>query len=338
MKAKILQLAAGLCLSFNAIAEIELAEDHPSSYTVVEGDTLWDISGKFLETPWQWPEVWAVNEQIENPHLIYPGDIIHLRYCNGKPCLQVERSVKLSPVIRTDNRQAIAAIPLDAIRPFLNNPRIFESAEEFFTSPYVVQGARENLIVGEGQEVFVRGEEGWASPGANYGIYREGSEWYDPVTEELLGYEAVDIGDANVVNSGEDIARLFVTRSRIEIRPADRVVENDSSPITPMFYPAAPDAEIEGVILDVEGGVTQVGASSVVMINKGDREALEPGNVLTIWKNGEWIVDPVTGDDIQMPSQRAGVLMVFQTFEKMSYAIVLEADRPLKVGDVVKTP
>jgi len=337
MKSKITTWFMALALSANVFA-VDLADDHPESYTVVRGDTLWDIAGMFLERPWQWPEIWVVNESIENPHLIYPGDILYLVYRDGKPVIEMQRTVKLSPHVRVEPNNPITVIALERIEPFLNRARIFASQEEFDASPYVVQGARENLIVGEHQELFARGESGWADRSVDYGIYRGGATWVDPLTEEILGFEAIEIGAASVHDEGEEIARLEVTRSRQEVRPADHVIEILPSGFDSVYYPSAPQSDIDGLILDVDGGVSQVGAMSVVMINKGEREGIEPGHVLSIWKRGEVVRDPVTGEMIEMPAQRAGVMMIFQPFEKMSYALVLEADRPLKVGDIVRTP
>ena len=148
----------------------------------------------------------------------------------------------------------------------------------------------------------------------------------------------MELGSLSVLDKGDDIARLQVTRSRMEMRPADRVVELSEEDLTPLYYPSAPDADIDAQILSVDGGVSQVGNMSVVTVNKGAREGLESGHVLAIWKAGEVVRDPVTGEGIQMPEQYAGVLMIFKPFDKMSYALVLEADRPLKVGDFVRTP
>lgn len=337
MKSKITTWLIALALSVN-VAAIELAEDHPETYTVVRGDTLWDIAGMFLERPWQWPEIWVVNDSIENPHLIYPGDVLRLVYRDGKPVIELQRTVKLSPRVRVETSLPITVVALERIEPFLNRARIFSSQEEFDATPYVVQGARENLIVGQHQEVFARGDSGWADRRVDYGIYRGGETWVDPLTDEILGFEAIEIGAADVQDEGDDIARLEVTRSRQEVRPADHIIEIIPSGFDSVYYPSAPQADIDGFILDVDGGVSQVGAMSVVMINKGEREGIEAGHVLSIWKRGEQVRDPVTRETIEMPAQQAGVLMIFQTYEKMSYALVLEADRPLKVGDIVRTP
>jgi hypothetical protein len=338
MKAKALALAAGFFLGVNAAA-LDLADNHPDTYTVVKGDTLWDIAGVFLDQPWQWPEIWVANDQIENPHLIYPGDVLRLVYRDGKPVLEVVRTIKMSPEVRVVQSAApVTTIPLEHIEAFLQGAQIFQDEASFLANPYMIQGAQQNLIVGQGQQVFARGESGWAAAAHHYGVYRGGNTMIDPITEEILGFEALEIGAVSVLDEGDDIARLEVTRSRMEMRPADRVVELNQEDLTPLYYPAAPEADIDALILAVDGGVSQVGNMSVVTVNKGAREGLEPGNVLAIWKAGEVVRDPVTGDAIQLPEQYAGVLMIFKPFDKMSYALVLEADRPLKVGDFVRTP
>ena len=343
MKKLLLSLAV-MGLPFSAMADdLSLRQDHPDTYTVIKGDTLWDISGRFLEQPWEWPEIWHVNPQIENPHLIYPGDIISLVYVDGKPRLVLDRRnykmspTKLSPTVRIKPAgEAIPAIPLDEIDKFLSRSRVV-TGEELAAAPYVLMGAEEHLVLGAGDRLYARGDltEGVRS----YGVYRRGETFVDPETDELLGIQALDIGTVRLVASGDqDVNTFEATRTTEEIRISDHLLPDEERAIDAIFYPSAPEGDVEGVIIAVEGGLTQVGTMDVVVINRGEREGLEIGNVMAIYKTGGTIRDRVTGDKVKLPDERAGLLMVFRTFEKMSYALVLESLRPLRVEDKVRNP
>ncbi len=335
-----------------------LKEDHPDSYLVEKGDTLWGISNRFLKNPWMWPEIWHVNPQIENPHLIYPGDTVKLIYLEGSPHLTVKRGeagrtykmtpgssasstsksgdIKLEPSVHVlPLEDPIPAIPLDVIDPFLTGSRVV-SEEEIATAPYVVQGSQRHVITGVGGEMYARGSFG--EDNAVYGIFRQGRTYTDPETNEVLGVQAIDIGTGKVRDVEGDIARLSVVRSTMEVNLRDRLLINQERRVKSIFYPSAPDSDINGYIIDVEGGVSQVGAMNVVTINKGEREDLEAGNVLAIYQKGEVIRDPLTEQTLQLPAERAGLIMVFTTFDKVSLALVLYADRPLKVGDIIRNP
>lgn len=328
-----------LCLSVSAWAdEVRLKSSHPDRYTVVKGDTLWDISNTFLQTPWMWPEIWHVNPQIENPHLIYPGDVIKLIYLDGKPRLTLERSgnVKLSPKVRAQPiGDAIPSIPLDEINNFLSRSRVVTTAE-MEAAPHVLTGAEQHLIVGAGDKLYARGN---FDDGAQvYGVYRAGQRFIDPNTNELLGLQALDIGTVKMLTEKGDLGTFDVTRTTEEIRIADRLLPHEERAVDSMFYPSLPEEGLEGVIMAVEGGVTQVGPLSVVALNRGEREGVEVGNVMAIYKDGGVIRDRVKGDLVRLPDEKAGLLMVFRTFEKMSFALVLEASRPLAVNDKVQRP
>lgn len=328
-----------LCLSVSAWAdEVRLKSSHPDRYTVVKGDTLWDISNTFLQTPWMWPEIWHVNPQIENPHLIYPGDVIKLIYLDGKPRLTLERSgnVKLSPKVRAQPiGDAIPSIPLDEINNFLSRSRVVTTAE-MEAAPHVLTGAEQHLIVGAGDKLYARGN---FDDGAQvYGVYRAGQRFIDPNTNELLGLQALDIGTVKMLTEKGDLGTFDVTRTTEEIRIADRLLPHEERAVDSMFYPSLPEEGLEGVIMAVEGGVNQVGPLSVVALNRGTREGVEVGNVMAIYKDGGVIRDRVKGDLVRLPDEKAGLLMVFRTFEKMSFALVLEASRPLAVNDKVQRP
>ena len=319
--------------------EPELRSDYPQSYTVRKGDTLWDISETFLKNPWMWPEIWHVNTQIANPHLIYPGDIIRLIYLGDKPRLTVERGervFKLSPETRIiEGEEAISTIPLSDINSFLSRSRILE-VDTLEKAPYVVAAEDQRLIVGAGDQLYGRGD--FTEGPSAYGVYRRGDLFRDPQTGEVLGVQARDIGTVKLRAIDGDIATMLVTRTTEEIRVGDRFLVEEERPVDSFFTPSKPASEVEGVIVAVEGGVTQVGKMDVVVINRGEREAMAVGNVLAVYKRGGEYRDRIKGDTITLPDERAGLLMIFRTFEKMSLGLILEADRPLEVMDRVRNP
>lgn len=314
----------------------EFRSDHPERYIVKKGDTLWDISSRFLNNPWYWPEIWHVNPQVNNPHLIYPGDELILVYIDGKPHLTKASSgvVRLSPKVRSEAIDTpIPAIPLDAIESFLTKTRIV-TEEELDGAPYVLEGEEGRIVTGAGDRVYARGE----APGKNVGIFRRSRAHTDPDTGEFLGLEARSIGDANVTAENGDVLTVQLTRTREEVRIEDRLLERESSRINTSFTPSAPNTDIEGKMIAVESGVTQIGQYHVVVLNRGDREGLEVGNVLAVFQAGNDVKDPVTGETVTLPDERAGLLMVFQTYEKLSYGLILKATRALSVGDKVMNP
>ena len=325
-----------------AQAEVQLKADHPEQYTVVKGDTLWDISGRFLREPWKWPELWHANPQVENPHLIYPGDRLSLVYVDGQPRLMLNRgasrgTIKLSPTVRTTPMaEAIPTIPLQAINSFLLSNRIVDSAEEFNGAPYIVAGNAERVISGSGDRVYGRGVFEDNIP--VYGIFRQGKTYIDPETGEFLGINADDVGSAEIVDMEGDIATMMLTRVTQEARIGDRLFASEERAVNSSFMPSEPEEEINGLILDVPRGVTQIGQFDVVTLNKGARDGLKDGNVLAVYKTGETVRDRVTGENVKIPDERAGLLMVFRTYEKLSYGLVLQATRSLAVQDKVRNP
>ncbi|HLT13550.1 MAG TPA: LysM peptidoglycan-binding domain-containing protein [Marinobacter sp.] len=335
---KLLYALAATALLFTswAQAQPEFKADHPERYTVVKGDTLWDISGRFLNNPWYWPEIWHVNPQVANPHLIYPGDRLALVYIDGKPRITkvATGDVKLSPQIRSEAIDTpIPAIPLDAIASFLTDTRIV-TPEELNGAPYVLEGEDGRIITGAGDKIYARGEK----PADRVGVFRRSKEFVDPDTGEFLGLEARSIARGNVAAENGDVLTVNLTRSSEEVRIADRLLVNEDRRLTTNFVPSSPDDQIEGKMISVDGGVNQIGQYNVVAINRGEREGLKPGNVMAVLKSGNLVRDPVTGETIELPSERAGLLMVFQVYEKMSYGLVLKATRPLSVGDKVVNP
>ena len=339
MKKTLLGIVAACAIAIAAIAaEAPFNEDVPEKYTVKKGDTLWDISDLYLRDPWLWPEIWYANPQIANPHLIYPGDIISMVYIDGRPRLMLEkrdRRVKLSPEVKVvPESEAIPALPLDIINSFLTRNRIV-TQEEVDRAPYVVAGYEKKLLSGSGDTFYARGQ---FDETPTYGLYRVGEPYLDPVTQEILGIRAQDVGSAKVQRVADDIATMLATRSLEEVRIGERLLPHEERPLNSIFYPSAPDSTIEGEIMAVEGGITQVGHLDVVSINRGEREGLEAGNILAIFKRGEEVTDYIAKEKINLPNEQAGLLMIFRAFEKMSYGLVIKAERPLAVNDIVKNP
>ncbi len=345
MKKMIIGVIAAAFVSLSVWAQDTLLKPgHPDEYTVKKGDTLWDISGTFLNLPWKWPEIWHANPQIENPHLIYPGDLIHLVYVDGQARLTSERTLKLNPsgtdklspsvrVISADS--AISTIPLDRIDSFLSRSRIVDDESVFATAPYILAGPQKRIVAGAGDEAYARGD---FKEFTSFGVYRKAELYHDPVTKEPLGVLASGVGTVSVKALKDDVATVNVIRATEEVRIGDFLLPSEDRSTSSTFFPSGPESEITGSIIGVEGGVRQVGKFNVVMINRGDREGIKMGNVLAIYKKGEVVKDRVHGGKVALPDERAGILMVFRTFKKMSLALVLEADRPLSVGDTLQNP
>lgn len=351
----------------SAIAHrIDLSNGVPDTYTVTRGDTLWEISSHFLRDPWKWPEIWNANTQIANPHLIYPGDVLNLVYIEGRPRITVDstgRIYRLSPEARVVSQgEAIDTIPLDEIDTFLSKSLVMEQSE-YEDAPYVLAGYAGKLMAGDNAQIYARGE--FTGQRDAYGVYRAGDTLVDPDTEEVLGVQIREIGRTEVdtvqqdyfeinkqkkkwklfekrrkddVVFGNDVAKLDVLVSDEELRIGDRLIQADQETIQSRFIPKAPTDAIDGRIITVEGGLTQVGNLDVVIISKGDRDGLEPGDVLAVFKQRKPFRDRVAEEDIVLPRERAGLVMVFRTFDKVSYALVMEVDQGVRIGDLVTNP
>lgn len=314
-------------------------DDRPQEYIVQRGDTLWDISAMFLEDPWVWPQIWYVNPQIENPHLIYPGDILRLRYVDGQPRLELARGssvVKLSPEMRElPTSQAIDSIPLEAIREFFSRTRVVDE-ETIEAAPYVVAGPQNRILVGAGDSLYARGD--FPAGVQVYQIYRIGDEYRDPETREVIGIRAEYMGSARSPELTGDIGKLNVYESESEINVGDILLPLQQDELDPVIFPAVPDFNVSGEIIAVEGGVSHIGQLDVVALSEGRSAGLAPGHVLAIMQRGERVRDRVQGGTVQLPDEQAGVLMVFRSLDQMSFGLILEAEQPLAVGDVIALP
>jgi len=296
--------------------EVVLNPSAPQKYVVQKGDTLWGIASRFLRDPWFWPEIWYVNPQIENPHLIYPGDALTLGVgANGKPIVQVERggAERLSPQVRTQPLdEAIKAIPYEIVASFMSKPS----------------------VIGAGNEVYVMGLAGADSSG--YNIIHVGDALVDPDDNAVVGYQGIYTGAARLERAGKP-AKLVITESARETLEGDKVV-SDSLDVALDFIPHAPQQTVSGRIISVIDGVTNIGQYQVVVINRGEKQGMEPGQVLGVFQKGYKVPDRTRGGRVQLPNERAGTFMVFKTFNRISYGLIMEAERPLHVGDVVANP
>ncbi len=324
------------------VQAVQLRAGHPERYTVVHGDTLWGIAGRFLARPWEWPQIWQANPQIRNPHLIYPGDVLSLVYINGQPGLQLSRGashgvIKLSPQIRSRPvAEAIPVVSLASVNSFLLGNRILDSAAALKKAPYILAGNNRRVVSGQGDRIYARGD--FSPPLTAYGVFRQGKVYKDPETGELLGVNADSVGSVTVVAVEKDMATLELNQASQEVRLGDRLLPPEERSISPSFMLDAPEQPVSGVILDVPRGVTQVGHMDVVTLSLGQRNGLKEGHVLAIYKMGETVRDPVTGHKVKVPDERAGLLMVVRVYPKLSYGLVMEANRSLSVMDRVRNP
>jgi hypothetical protein len=342
MKRRVL---AGLWLALNAgwtlADEIALASPHPQTYVVAPGDTLWNIAGKFLEYPWQWPAIWRENPHIRDPHWIYPGDELTLSLVDGQPQVQVTQrpdEERLSPRIRIDPlARATPAIPLSAIQQFLVQPKVVE-AGELQRAPHVFAIADEHLIGGAGDRVYVRGLKD--DQARRYMLFRPGKTYADALTGEILGYEALYVADAELQAFG-DVSTLFLTASDREALIGDRLLPIEADTVTMRYELRPPPRPVRGHIIDVVDGLSQIGQYQVVLIDRGAADGLETGHALQVSQSGRIQRDNVAlsgGENVRLPDEKAGIAMVFKAFDRISYALVLKATRAIHLNDAASSP
>ena len=316
---------------------VPLAEGHPNEYVVQIGDTLWDIAATFLRDPWFWPEIWYVNPDIENPHLIYPGDVLGLVYVDGEPRITNVRgsSYRMSPRARsTPLTEAIMSIQHDTVSAFLSSGVILEK-NQADGMPYLLQARGDHLIASAGNEVYVRGAAN-DLPNTRYSVIRVGDQLRDPDDNDLIGYHSIIIGEATLLRSG-DPATVALTSSSQEAIPGNRLLA--ASVEVPMnFFPRAPSSNIDGRIIHVVGGVTQIGQYQVVVMNRGSNHGLSVGDVLSVFQTGEVIKDRVRGGKVTLPDEKEGTIMVFKTYDRISYGLVMEATDAIHLLDTVRNP
>lgn len=384
MNKRIITLLVLACLSLHVNAdEIQLQKNHPERHVVVKGDTLWGISGRFLKDPWQWPKVWRMNrDQIKNPHLIYPGDVVVLDTSSGSPQLKLlHETVTLEPGVRIESleKEAIFTIAPNIIGPFLSQPLLIENGK-LDVAPRIIAGQENRVVLSPGTRIYINGiKEG---QGTHWNIYRPGELLRDPDTAEVLGTEAIYLGDVDIARYGEP-ATGDIVRAKEEIFTKDRLVVSPDE-FKSSFVPHAPETQISGRIMRIYGGVAEGGPNTVVSINRGKSDGLEEGHVLAISRYGRVIRDPeykesssnkalaeekklkelnfdvktdadgkkivnfekapaqtklvLKPGDIKLPDERVGLMMVFRTFDRVSYALIMNTTDAIYTADSVHTP
>lgn len=388
MKQRIITLLALACLSINAYAEdIALQNNHPDRHVVVKGDTLWGISSKFLKDPWQWPKVWRMNRnEIKNPHRIYPGDVVVLDNSGGSPRLSLlHETVNLRPSVRVEplDKEAVQTISPSVITPFLSQPLMIENGQ-LDNAPRIIAGQDNRVVLSPGTRVYVNNiKEG---EGTHWNIYRPGDALKDPETNEVLGTEAVYLGDVNIARYGAP-ATGDIVKTKEEIFIKDRLVVSPET-FQNSFVPHAPEKQINARIIRFYGGVAEGGANSVVSINRGKNAGLEEGHVLAISRHGRIINDPdyvkpqsstavepaqknlkelnfdtytdangkkvvnfrkapaankpiqttLSAGQLRLPDERIGLMMIFRTFDKVSYGLIMNTSDAVYAEDSLSTP
>ena len=349
----------------------ELAPDAPESHTVKRGDTLWGISSLFLRSPWRWPELWGMNmDVIKNPHRIYPGQKLVLDKSSGRAVLRTADSqgepagmetVRLSPSTRISGvNDAIQALDTRFIEPFLAEPMIVE-ANELAQAPRIVATTTNNVMMSRGDRAYVRGPN--AAPvmddqaqAKEFRIFRDSTALKDPTTGEILGYEAQFLGKATLVRgeSTQEIstaggkaskaivpATIDITAAKQEMRVGDRLLPEPERQYL-SYLPHAPTGAVDGRIMSIYGSdvVANAAQNQVVVINRGQRDGMESGHVLAILQDGRVLIDKTdpTRAPMKLPDERNGLLMVFKTFEKLSYALILNVKDTVRVGDRLTAP
>lgn len=331
--------AGGLALNPNA----------PDSYVVKRGDTLWGIAKVFLRDPWFWPEIWQVNPQIQNPHLIYPGDTLRLVYIEGKPTIMLQRGdvARVLPRVRSQPFEgAVTAIPYEAVAAFMSKPSVL-TKEQIKAAPYVLATRDLHVAMADGDTLYARGFSAPADVGTHYNVVHVGDALIDPDDNRVVGYDGIFTGAGHVTRGG-DPTTLLMTESARETEPGDKLFAGGVD--VPLdFVPSPPKVKTNGRIISVSNGVTVIGQYEVVVINRGAADGLAPGNVLAVYSAGDVIRDTankgflngmtrLAAPKVRLPDERNGTFMVFKTFDHLSYGLILEATNVIRVADRVENP
>ncbi|MBR0567528.1 LysM peptidoglycan-binding domain-containing protein [Azoarcus sp. L1K30] len=315
----------------------ELADDAPDSYTVVKGDTLWGISGRFLKQPWRWPEVWRMNrDQIRNPHLIYPGQIVHLD--RSGPWLSIGKRIgteKLFPQVYEESiANALPSIPLNVIEPFLNKPLVVDEARLQGAATIVATDVS-RVFMATGDTVFAKNVREDADV---WQIFRPVTPMKDPMTGEIIAYEAAYLGAARVTEHTNP-ATLEIVDAVEEIGVGDLMLPSER-PNVFSYVPHAPENAVDGRVMSIYRGVTETGKLNVIALNVGERDGIERGHVLALYRNrgiAEY-KDDDGKETFQLPEKRYGLVFVFRTFDRVSYALVMDSDGTVTIADGVRKP
>lgn len=337
-------------------AECRFKPNAPDQHRVVKGDTLWDISGAFLEHPWCWPQVWGMNrEEIRNPHWIYPGQIVYFDRARGRLSLTKPGSggdgsdaplLRLSPQVRSEGleRGAIDAIPAGVIEPYLTQPLVIEK-DALASAPRIAASEEGHLYLGTGDRVYVRGDVQGAT---EFQVFRPGIALKDPQTGAVLAHEAAYVGTVKLVKAavpGVDVHTMTVTSSVSEMGVGDRLIPAPP-PVLRNYVPHAPQTNIDARVMSIYSGVTYAGQSQVVTVNRGSIDGLDVGSVLQLYHFGKTVADPEgrTGlfgmgrATMKLPDEQYGSLFIFRVFGRVSYGLIMQVTAPVEVGDVAKSP
>ena len=358
MQKIIISLICCLLPAFALADTVKIRDDAPDRHIVVKGDTLWDISARFFNDPWQWPQIWGLNKDtIADPHWIYPGDVIVLDRSSGTLRIgeaapagttdakqEASRdtqegagrnirsdTTKLSPRIRelASDHDAIPSIPGSDIASFLTRPLVIEK-DGLSGGPTIVGTYEQRVLLGKDDVAYVRGLP--ADKGLIWHVYRPGKKLVDPDSKEILGYEASYLGEAEV-QKFDNISTLKITKAIQEINKGDHLT-HPSDEVTNNYLPRAPESEIAARVISIYGGVSQAGQYSIITLNKGRRDGLENGHVLALYNKGE----KLKREKITLPDVRYGLIFVFRTFEKVAYALVMQTRLPVQLLDSALTP
>lgn len=355
-------ICAGLGMSVNLahaaspnVSPPSVKAGAPNVYVVKKGDTLWDISGKFLSKPWRWPEIWASNKHVKNPHWIYPGDKLLLCSLNGKPLIGKDEGDGCDGIIRrysgnTSNlrpqvriealNNSVPVIPLAHIQQWLERTSVLP-AEAIANTPYILGTADNRVLAGKGQSVYVRGQG--LENGQRYGVFREGQPYIvlDPNgKKQNLGVELTQVASGVAITSENDITTVELTDSyNGEVRRGDRVMLEQDAMLPTLFYPTdANQVRDGGKVIRVMGSIGTAAKNGVVTVDRGTADGVEIGQVFSTYQEGETVRDPKTKEKVKLPGQYVGSVMIFKSFDRISYAYVLESELPIKVGSDIKPP
>lgn len=328
----------------------------PDQHVVVKRDTLWDISGVFLEHPWCWPQVWSMNrDEIRNPHWIYPGQVVYFDRAHGR--LTLDRLggtadagqapfVRLSPQLRTENADrdnAVPAIPAGAIEPFLTQPLVVEP-QALAGAARIVAAQENRLYLGEGDRIYVRGTLDGAT---SFQVFRPGKELRDPDTNQVVAHEAAYVGTARLVKAagpGADVHTFVVTRSMQEMGVGDRLLPTPPAPLR-NYVPHAPAQPVAARVMALATESNYAAQSQVVTVNRGALDGLDIGAVLQLYHLGQTVTDPESKGflgfgkaSLRLPDEQYGELFIFRVFGHVAYGLVMEVTAPVQIGDVARSP
>ncbi len=323
---------------------LKLVDNPPDRYTVTKGDTLWGISGQFLKEPWRWPEIWRMNkDQIKNPHLIYPGDTVYLDTSDGSPRLRLGKPIsgtskeqRISPQVYSEpSETSIPSIPANVIEPYLSQPLIIEAGSDE-TAARIVATQEERMMMGLADSFYAAGIPENAQ--GKWQIYRPGKPLKDPKTGEVLAYEAFFVGNAQLTRPGTP-ASMTITVAKEEVARGDRLIPAPPAKVV-NYAPRRPATPLQGHIVSIYGGLTEGGLNSVISVNRGSRDGVEVGHVLALYRNRVSlnVDDNGVKTETPVPDERYGLAFVFRTFDRISYALIVRASKPVIMGDNFGNP